>query len=477
LQPFRNSKNSSPRAEHLDALIPAARPLRVAIAALVVLPITLMPLRAAAQERSIAARLEQAAMLIANNQIAEAEIQLNRILRVRPNEATALNLLGTVRARQGRLDEAERLFSHAVQADSRLVGAHMNLAYLYLLKGAPDKTSAELKTVLSLDPTNADATYRLSWLLLNQGHLDECLDLVERSKKNQRPSPALLVVEGDAFFRRADLQKAEQSYLAALHQQADNADALLGLASIYRAGDEDEKAKLYLGRAKKALDGSPDQMYKFALVAIDLQMPSEALPMLQQAIKLRSSEASYQFLLGVAWLKKVELQEAEDAFRQTLKLRADDPQAQMYLGYTLLKEKKSSEARAWLEKSIEKEGVFPEPYYYLGLIAQDQGEDQRAIQMFEKAIKISPDFGHPHVALGVVFLKLKSYERAQQELETGAKLIPNDSKAHYNLALLFSRTQNNQRAQEEMQIVQKLKSTEAQMKEAELVAPSSPRPR
>ena len=110
--------------------------LNATVALLLVLSATLL---ARAQGDADAARLERAAALISSDRIEEAEQQLNSILKTRPDDALALNLLGAVRAKQGRLDEAEALFSRALRADRDFVGAHMNLAYLYLLKGAPEE--------------------------------------------------------------------------------------------------------------------------------------------------------------------------------------------------------------------------------------------------------------------------------------------------------------------------------------------------
>ena len=456
----------------------APKALSLAISLTVVFALILMNLSpTAAQAISVAERIERAATLIQNNRIEEAERELNRILRARPNEATALNMVGTIRARQGRLNEAETLFTRAISIDNRLVGARMNLAYLYLLKGAPEKSALQLKEVLLLSPDNADASYRLAWVMLNQGRYDECISVIDRAKQYGPAAAPLLAVLGDALLKKSDVDGAEKSYLLALGDQGNNADAILGLAVVARSRGNSSEAVRYLSRAKSVMADSPDLLFKFAQVALGSEMAGEAILALKRAIVLRGDEPSYHFVLGVTWLEKPDLQEAEEAFRQSLKLRADDAQAQMYLGYSLLKQKKYPEARTWLEKSIRNESATPETFYYLGLIAQEQGEDERAVGLFEKAIRLSPPFGHAHIALGSTYLKMKNYSRAQQEIETGVKLNPDDSKAHYNLALLYTRLGDPHRAQEEMQIVEKLKGSTVKSKDADILTPPSLRPR
>jgi tetratricopeptide (TPR) repeat protein len=431
---------------------------------------------AKAQVNARAERLERAAALIGGDRLAEAEQELNQVLKAAPEEEAALNLLGALRAKQGRLDEAEALFTRAVRSDRGLVGAHMNLAYLHLLKGEPEKSANALKEVLRIDPSNADAGYRLAWLLLSQGRFDECIGLVEQLKQTQSLSVALLDVLGDAYLSKGDAGRAEASYRLALDAKADDANALLGLAQLAQSRGDAKTASLYLGRVS-GVANSPDLLYKLARVALGAGVKDEAVKALRRAVELRPEEAAYRFALGAAWLNHPpDLQEAELSFRQFLKLRPEDPQGQLHLGYVLLKQKKHAEARDLLEKSIQRGAGTPEAFYYLGLIAQGQGEDARAVELFEKATGLAPSFSSAHVALGSTYLKLKDYARAQQALETGVKLSPEDSKAHYNLALLYARLKNPERAQEEMRIVERLKNEGKAQADEEGDTLSPPRP-
>jgi tetratricopeptide (TPR) repeat protein len=422
-------------------------------------------------------RIESAAGLIRDGRLQEAEQQLALILKTKPNEALALNLLGTIRAQQEKLNDAEVLFLRAIRIDGQLIGAHMNLAHLYALRHEPAKSISELKAVLRLDPNNSEVLQRLPGLLFAQGRIDEGIEALEQARQSGSIATPQLVLLGDAYLKKGNTNKAEESFQLALNQQSDDVDAVLGLAQVSQLRGDDKTASSYLSQARKLVVKSPNSLYRFALVAQALGLYEEANTSLRAAIKLKSDEPAYFLALGNTWIKKPDLQEAEQAFRRALQLQPDSAQAQMYLGYALLEQKKYPEAGEWLEKSLQRDSSIPETYYYLGLIAQEHNEDARAIELFKNAIRLVPSYSFPHVALGSSYLKLKNYELAKQELELSVKLNPNDAKAHYNLALLYARLKDPKRAQEEMGLVEKLKRTRKLLeKEGRAAPPSSPNP-
>jgi tetratricopeptide (TPR) repeat protein len=448
--------------------------VRIAVFALV-FAVLFTSHNALAQADKVLKQLEHAAALIADNRITEAEKELFAILRVAPNEPAAFNLLGTIRAKQGRLPEAEKFFVQAIRGDSRYVGAHMNLAYLYTLLGQPKKTISELKIVLALDPKNPEPLDTLARLLLAQGEIDEGIKVLEMAEQSQTLSASLLVLLGDAQLKKGSAPKAENRYQGALEQQADNTDAVLGLAQVALANGDANSASLNLTRARKMTATSPDTLYRFAVVALSIGLYEEANGTLLAAIKLNPRDPAYFLALGTTWIKKPDLAEAEQAFRRALELQPDSPKAQMSLGYTLMEQKKYPEALQWLEKSLQKDRSVPETFYYLGQIAQEQNDDERAINYFKQALSLVSTYSFAHAGLGISYLRLKNYPLAQQELELSVKLNPRDEKAHYNLALLFARLKNPERAQEEMRIVEKLKSSR-QAKEGAAGTSTEPKP-
>ena len=419
-----------------------------------------------AQVRSdLAGQLERVAALIRENRDDEAEQQLNLILKTAANQADALNLLGAIRAKQGKLDDAGALFARAVRSNGRLTGARMNLAQFYLIKGMPVKAIAELQEVRRIEPENPEAIDKLTSLLLAQNRGDEFIELIESTRNAKPPSAATVLALGDAYLVKRNFKRAQENYQTVLSVQSDNADAIIGLAEIAQLEGDVKAVADYLSRAKKAVPTSPDTLYRFALASWKAGRFEDANVALVQAVRLKPNDIDYLVALGTTWLKKPDLVEAEQAFRRALQLKADHSQAQIYLGFTLLQQKKYPEAQQLLEANLRSNTGVPETYYYLGLIAQEQNEDEKAIQLFRKTLELTPDHSEARLSLGTSYLKLKDYVRAQAELERAVELNPGEPKAHYQLAVLFARLKNPERAQEQMAIVERLKE-EAKAKRA-----------
>ncbi len=403
-------------------------------------------------------RLESAASLIRVDRLAEAERQLETILRTNANQPDALNLLGAVRAKQKRFAEAEKLFTRAVNANASLVSARMNLVQLYLIQSKAQAAISELNQVLRLQPDNPEAFDRLSRLLLSEKRTDEFIALVEQAHATRSIQLSLLLSLGDAYLEKKDAAKAEAAFRLALEQHSDDADAILGLAQAAQLKGDVSSAASYLDRAKGSVFNSADTLRRFALVAWDAGRFEEANAALKQAVKLKPDDPAFHVALGTTWLKKPDLVEAEQAFRHALQLQSENSEAQMYLGYTLFLQARYPEARELLEKSLAKQPTIAQTSFYLGLIFQEQGDDVTAVKHFKRALELLPSFTEVHVALGRSYLTLKDYPRAQTELELAVKLSPNDIQANYQLAVLYARLKDSQRAQQQMEIVERLKA-------------------
>jgi tetratricopeptide (TPR) repeat protein len=360
---------------------------------LALLSVLLVASGASAQQKgrgsNRAEQLERAASLIAGERLAEAEQLLNQVLKVAPEEATALNLLGALRAKQGKLDEAESLFAHAVRSDAQLAGAHMNLAYLYLLKREPEKSAAALQEVLRIEPANADAAYRLAWLLHSQGRFEECVAVAEKLKDTRALSAPLFGVVGDAYLKRGEKARA----LAAL---------------------------------KRAVELSPaEPSYQFTLASAWLRHPpdlQEAEAAFRKFLALRPDDAQGQLHLGYVLLKQKKHTEAREWLERSTRAAGGTPEAFYYLGLIAQGQNEDARAIELFEKSLKLAPSFGHVHVALGALYLKLKDYTRAQAALETGAKLSPEDSKAHYNLALLYARLKQPERAREEMQIVERL-------------------------------------------------------
>jgi eukaryotic-like serine/threonine-protein kinase len=111
------------------------------------------------------------------------------MLRLNPEDGTALNNLANVYAQVEQYAEAQRLYSRAVKAAGRNVSAHVNLVFNALALSRPEEAREALAAYereFPNDPQTLDATIWLAWA---EDDLDRAQMLAERMRDSLQLPP------------------------------------------------------------------------------------------------------------------------------------------------------------------------------------------------------------------------------------------------------------------------------------------------
>ena len=165
-----------------------------------------------------------------------------------------------------------------------------------------------------------------------------------------------LLTSAQAALDGGNLPAAEQSYRAAVGQNAKSAAAQFGLGNV-------------LVRAGKLAEA--EAAYKAALAA-DPGM------------------AAAHANLGVTYYQMGQLTKAADEFTATLKVNPNDAATTYLLGAVRLQENNLPEAEKLLLKARDLDPKLPEPYYGLGALYKLKGQKAEAIAAFQKFLEIGP---------------------------------------------------------------------------------------
>jgi tetratricopeptide (TPR) repeat protein len=166
-----------------------------------------------------------------------------RTLALRPAHPDALNNLGNLFARQGRIAQARERFAAAVAADPRHANARLNLGRAFIAEGRPQVALPHLEEAVRMRPADAAAREALAQTLFRAGRPADAVPHY-RELKRFAATPAGLNNLGSALAAAGRLREAVAEFDEALRLDPDFAEAHDNLAVAYvHLGDLDGAAR------------------------------------------------------------------------------------------------------------------------------------------------------------------------------------------------------------------------------------------
>ncbi|MGA7630361.1 MAG: tetratricopeptide repeat protein, partial [Terriglobales bacterium] len=125
-------------------------------------------------------KVSGAVKLIQTGKLDEAEARLWEVLTRHPENAEALNLLGSIRLQQKRFAEAETLLRRAISLAPDSLPAYMNLARVFHAQAETDKEVAALLDAARVAPSDAEVNCGLAAAYLKENNFHLALGALER---------------------------------------------------------------------------------------------------------------------------------------------------------------------------------------------------------------------------------------------------------------------------------------------------------
>jgi tetratricopeptide (TPR) repeat protein len=293
--------------------------------------------------------------------LAGAEKNYAMVVQIAPTSAAGYAKLGAVRVAQKRLDDAAKLFDEGLKRDPKSYDAISGTALVLLAKKRVPEAIARVQSVVETTPTsanttllgklyienrqadlaeralqkaqdldakNSDATYLLYQLKLARGAKDEAYALVDQAVKNGTIDARLYTVYGMGLETRGDWQSAEGAYKKALGFQPDDAMAANNLAYLLLEHGGD--ANLALSLAQTARRGMPKAgatADTLAWASYHVGAYDTARKLLEDAVKEQPGNPTFQFHLGMTYMKLNEAAKGKSTLEKALNLAPQGPHA------------------------------------------------------------------------------------------------------------------------------------------------------
>jgi tetratricopeptide (TPR) repeat protein/SAM-dependent methyltransferase len=400
---------------------------------------------------------------------------------------------GVAAHREGKLQDAERLYRAILQSQPLHPDANHNLGVLAVSVNKADAALPLFKTALEANPKIEQ--FWLSYIdaLIKENQFENAKQVFEQAKMQgvaeeklnileaqltptaQVDEPKLAVQDKRLSFSQkrkklSENKKIKKATKQNLKVNNPSQEQLSNLLEYYQNGRLDDAEKLAVsvtqefpqhpfgwkvlgvvlaatGRKSEAVDAnqtavalSPQDAEahsNLGNVLKELRRLEEALASYTQAIALKPDYAEAHNNLGITLKELGRLDEALASYTQAIALKPDHAKAHSNLGVTLKDLGRLDEALACYNQAIALKPYYPEAHSNLGNVLKELRRLEEALASFAQAIALKPDFAEAHYNLGVTLKELGRLDEALASYNQAIALKPDLAEAHTNLGVTF----------------------------------------
>jgi protein O-GlcNAc transferase len=334
--------------------------------------------------------IDQAIKLHQEGRLGEAERLYRDILRNRPRDLAALNLLGALKLQQDRPQDAVDLIRAAIEIDQSSEAAQSNLGLALAALKRPEEALASYQRALEINPRNIETLVNRGDALCDLGRNDEAIASYDRALAIHPGSVAALVNRGLALREVGRFAEALASYERALAADPRNTEAYNNRGVVLQDLDRHREALASYERAIALRPDYAEAMFNRGNVLLVLKRFNEALTSYAGALAARPNFAEAHCNRGHALADLNRFAEALASYEQAAAAKPDYLEALSDRAAMLAKLERHGEAIAEYERLLARYPAAPNlPKELLGCctaVCQWSNTDQLAAQVVASAV-------------------------------------------------------------------------------------------
>ena len=365
---------------------------------------------------------------------------------------------GVAAHKEGKLQEAERLYRAILQSEPAHPDANHNLGVLAVSVNKAEAALPLFKTALEANPKIEQ--FWLSYIdaLIKEKQFENAKQVLEQAKIQgvaeeklnmletqltptaKVDEPKLAVQNKRLPFSQkrkklSEKKKIKKAIKQNLKVNNPSQQQLSSLLECYQNGRFDAAEKL----AVSITNEFPKCQFGWKVLGAVLSQTgrkSEAVDAFQKVIALSPQDSAAHSNLGVTLKELGRLDEALASYTQAIALKPDYAEAHSNLGNTLKELGRLDEALARFNRAIALKPAYAEAHNNLGLTLKELGRLDEAEASFNQAIALKPDYAEAHRVLS----SMKKFEvqdeqySKMQELYLDEK-ISEEQRCHINFGL------------------------------------------
>ena len=416
-----------------DRLRPARRRWRGAAVSLtltLILAAATPPAYSSPADAQAEMHLANAARLIRNGNLPNAETELRRAVELVPDNPAYLARLGQVLGMQNRMEEAGRTYRRALQLAPDNVAIRRNLALTQWSRRRFAEAKANLEQVLARVPEDELTRFLLGMILVNSEEYARAVELlgsVPERVRGQGEAVAALARAQYALGRKDRARATLESM--ALNRSLPPGDVFACAATAANAEDFATAETLFLSIRSTYPDAAA-LSYRIALMQFRADRIDRSRQTLLEAIDKGQRSGSIYNLLGQCHAARNRLQSAVASFEQAMDL--EPAEESHYLNAVQL----LAEHQIWrvliriAEKGVARIPGSDRLYRMKGLAETAMLYSEDAVRSYRRALEINPASAKANLGLAIAQRTAGSREDAAATFEKGIGKFP-DHGAHY----------------------------------------------
>ena len=332
---------------------------------------------------------------------------------------------GVTAHKEGKLQDAERLYRAIIQSQPLHPDANHNLGVLAVSVNKSDVALPLFKIALEANPKIEQ--FWLSYIdaLIKEKQHYNAKQVLEQARKQGL---------GDEKLNTFEAQLSSETQIQNVNSAIPLQEQLSSLLECYQARQYGDAEKLAMSITQEF----PTHQLGWKVLGSVLKQTgriSESLVASQKSVQLVPQDAEAQSTLGVALQKLGRLEEAAASYKKAIVLKPDFAEAHNNLGSTLQELESLDEAEVSYTKAITLKPDFAEAHSNLGNTLQELERLDEAKVSLRQAIALKPDYAKAHYNLGNTLKKLSRLGEAEVSYRQAIALKPDYAEAHSNLGI------------------------------------------
>jgi tetratricopeptide (TPR) repeat protein len=335
------------------------------------------------------ARVKLAALDWSGGKEAEADRQLQEVLRENPRSMEGLMLQGKVALKRENGKEAIQAFRSVLKDQPELVEGHLLLGRAHLLAGETTLARESFDRAVALNPGLSEAQIVLAGLDAAAGRAVEAKQRVEavlaREPHNLQALSALFRLQ----MAGQEWAQTEQTLSRLRGAGADQAVADMTEGGLYQARQEWDKATAAYERALASAPNAPEPL--LALVQLDRAQGNVARAQSRLEAALANDRHLYAHgLLGELLLAQGDMAGADTHLMSATRINPQWSMPWFHLATIRIAEKRSADAQVLLKQGLEANPDSGELRMLLATSLTETGEIEQAMREYETILKKTP---------------------------------------------------------------------------------------